>query len=39
MADVLVCEACGTGFEHDPDAYVAVCRECDRRYHPRTGAC
>ncbi|WP_305037647.1 NADH pyrophosphatase zinc ribbon domain-containing protein [Halapricum sp. CBA1109] len=39
MTDVLICAACGTGFEHDADDFTAVCPDCGTRYHPRTGAC
>lgn len=39
MANILLCEACGTGFEHDPDAFAAVCPDCGHRHQPRSGAC
>jgi DNA-directed RNA polymerase subunit RPC12/RpoP len=39
MAQLLVCEQCGTGFEHDATTYGVSCPDCGHRYYPGAGCC
>jgi rubrerythrin len=39
MSQLLVCEACGEAFDHDPADFWADCPACDARYPTRAGYC